>query len=231
MFAIVDLKLWQWSVRGPRLCLPLRDRQRILEVQQSTTSTFSCKRLTARDQNNHDNRTGIYAFFSVRESGTFLHTISEWFPYHTIPINQDHGKGGLSLRGVAVTTETAITAETVKTATVFLIVLYFVGKQKEGKVLSSTAKTVKTAKAVMKATPLKLNPPFPPAETFQNRVEMALRDADFCLLSWSNVSRTMRHWAQPHLASCISIASANYRIEKPQIPENMQRNRQKIGEK
>ena len=34
---------------------------------------------------------------------------------------QDHGKGGLSLRGVAVTTETAMTAETaktVKTATV-----------------------------------------------------------------------------------------------------------------
>ena len=42
-----------------------------------------------------------------------------------------------------------------------LIVLYFVGQAKEGKVLSRTAKTVKTAKTVMKATPLKLNPPFP----------------------------------------------------------------------
>ena len=30
---------------------------------------------------------------------------------------QDHGKGGLSLRGVAVMTETAMTAKTVKTAT------------------------------------------------------------------------------------------------------------------
>ena len=34
------------------------------------------------------------------------------------PTSQDHGKGGLSLRGVAVMTETAMTAETVKTATV-----------------------------------------------------------------------------------------------------------------
>ena len=34
------------------------------------------------------------------------------------PEIQDHGKGGLSLRGVAVTTETAITAKTVKTVTV-----------------------------------------------------------------------------------------------------------------
>ena len=50
-----------------------------------------------------------------------------------ININQDHGKGGLSLRGVAVMTETAMAAE--------------------------TAKTVKTAKTVMKAAPLELNPP------------------------------------------------------------------------
>ena len=38
-----------------------------------------------------------------------------------VSLNQDHGKGGLSLRGVAVMTETAMTAETaktVKTATV-----------------------------------------------------------------------------------------------------------------
>ena len=35
------------------------------------------------------------------------------FPRHY----QDHGQGGLSLRGVAVTTETATTAETAKTVT------------------------------------------------------------------------------------------------------------------
>ena len=33
------------------------------------------------------------------------------------PLNQDHGKGGLSLRVAAVTTETATTAETAKTVT------------------------------------------------------------------------------------------------------------------
>ena len=73
---------------------------------------------------------------------------------------QDHGKGGLSLRGVAVTTETATTAETAKTVkTVRAASWYCIlwEKQKEGKVLSRTAKTAKT---VMKATPLKLNPPF-----------------------------------------------------------------------
>ena len=67
-------------------------------------------------------------------------------------------KGGLSLRGVAVTTETA---ETVKTVTVVSWHCILWDKQKEGKALSRTAKTVKTAKTVMKATPLKPNPPFP----------------------------------------------------------------------
>ena len=42
-----------------------------------------------------------------------------------------------------------------------LLALYFVGEAKKGKVLSRTAKIVKTTKTVMKATPLKLNPPFP----------------------------------------------------------------------
>ena len=71
-------------------------------------------------------------------------------------------KRGLSLRGVAVTTETAETAKTVKTVTAASRYCFFWwAKQKEGKVLSRTAKTVKTAKTVMKATPLKLNPPFP----------------------------------------------------------------------
>ena len=55
-------------------------------------------------------------------------------------------------------TETAMTAET---ATVASLCCILWDKQKEGKVLSRTAKTVKTAKTVMKATPLKLNPPFP----------------------------------------------------------------------
>ena len=40
-------------------------------------------------------------------------------------INQDVGKGGLSLRGVAVITEIAITSEAAKTVTVCLFVLYF----------------------------------------------------------------------------------------------------------
>ena len=59
---------------------------------------------------------------------------------------QDHGKGGLSLRGVAVTTETATTAETVKTVTAASWCCFFYETQKEGKVLCRTAKTVKTAK-------------------------------------------------------------------------------------
>ena len=69
---------------------------------------------------------------------------------------QDVGKGGLSLRGVAVTTETATTAETtktVKTVTVASLSCILKDERKEGKVLSGTVKTV------MKATPLKLNPP------------------------------------------------------------------------
>ena len=58
-------------------------------------------------------------------------------------------------------TETAMAAETAKTATFASLCCIFLDKQKEGKVLSRTAKTVKTAKTVMKATPPKLNPPFP----------------------------------------------------------------------
>ena len=73
-------------------------------------------------------------------------------------IGQDERKGGLSLRGVAVMTETAMTAET---ATVASLCSILQDKQKGGKVLSRTAKTVKTAKTVMKATPPKLNPPSP----------------------------------------------------------------------
>ena len=57
-------------------------------------------------------------------------------------------------------TETAMTAETVKNRHGCLIVQHFVGQAKEGKALSGTAKTVRTTKTVMKATPLKLNPPF-----------------------------------------------------------------------
>ena len=82
---------------------------------------------------------------------------------------QDHGKGGLSLRGVAVTTETATTAETAKTVKTVTVVSWHCilwDKQKEGKVLFRTAKTVKTAKTVMKATPLKTNPPFPSSLQF-----------------------------------------------------------------
>ena len=74
------------------------------------------------------------------------------------------GKGGVkfwspppsvSSRGVPVMTETAIpagTTETHKTATVASLPCVWLGKQKEGKVLSRTAEAVKTAKAVMKAT-------------------------------------------------------------------------------
>ena len=61
-------------------------------------------------------------------------------------------------------TETAMiveTAKTVKTATVASLCCIVLILQTEGKVLSRTAKTVKTAKTVMKATPLKLNPPSP----------------------------------------------------------------------
>ena len=68
--------------------------------------------------------------------------------------SQDHGKGGLRLRGVVVTTGTATTAETAKTVS-WHCVLW--DKQMDGKVLFRTAKTVKTAKTVMKAIP-PLNP-------------------------------------------------------------------------
>ena len=66
---------------------------------------------------------------------------------------QDVGKGGLSLRGVAVTTKTAMTAKTAKTIKIVTVALYpgildFVGQakglSKEGKALSRTAKTAKT---------------------------------------------------------------------------------------
>ena len=89
-----------------------------------------------------------------------------WVPRFSVqvPKNQDDGKAGLGLRGVAVTTETAITAKnakTVKTVTVASLSCILKDQRKEGKVFSRTAETVKTAKTVMKATPLKLNPPFP----------------------------------------------------------------------
>ena len=69
---------------------------------------------------------------------------------------QDDGKGGLSFRGVGVTTETPITTKTVTVASLScngcLFLLYFQkDQQKEGKVFSSTATTV------IKATPLNLN--------------------------------------------------------------------------
>ena len=86
-------------------------------------------------------------------------------PLFAVPaLSQNDGKGGLSLRGVAVATETATTAENRQNRQNRHgrpWALYLQGKQKEGKVLPRTAKTVKTAKNVMKATPLKLNPPFP----------------------------------------------------------------------
>ena len=50
--------------------------------------------------------------------GIFLEDFHNCIPF---PKNQDHGKGGLSLGGVAVMTEnamTATTAKTVETATV-----------------------------------------------------------------------------------------------------------------
>ena len=42
-------------------------------------------------------------------------------PYD-VPFCQDDGKGGLSLRGVAITTETATTAETAKTVKTVTVV-------------------------------------------------------------------------------------------------------------
>ena len=54
-------------------------------------------------------------------------------------------------------TKTAITADTAKTVTVASPFLILKDKQQEGKVLSRTAKT---DKPVMKATPLKTQPPF-----------------------------------------------------------------------
>ena len=73
-------------------------------------------------------------------------------------------KGGLTWRGAAFMTETAMaveTARTVKTATFASLCCILKDKHKQDRVLSRTAKTVKTAKTIMKATPLKLNRPFP----------------------------------------------------------------------
>ena len=95
--------------------------------------------------------TGFYLLGPVRvrlvPSGSPKHMISRDFYQILTRFYQDDEKGGLSLRGVAVTTETATTAETAKTVTAAS--------------WHWTAKTVKTAKTVMKATPLKPNPPFP----------------------------------------------------------------------
>ena len=70
---------------------------------------------------------------------------------------QDVGKGGLSLRGVAVTAETATTAETAKTVkTVTAASWYCILKAKleGGKVPPTTATMVKT----VSLPPLELNP-------------------------------------------------------------------------
>ena len=94
--------------------------------------------------------------------------VSQWPRAHCHSLVQDleelqhDGKGGLSLRGGG-RTETATTAETAqkkKKATVTVASWYCIlqDQQKEGKVLSRTAETVKTAKTVMKASPLKLSP-------------------------------------------------------------------------
>ena len=59
-------------------------------------------------------RKGIARYGGVSRSGAAKYIL---YPCERDK-TQDDGKGGLSLRGVAVTTKTAITAETAKTVTV-----------------------------------------------------------------------------------------------------------------
>ena len=68
-----------------------------------------------------------------QEPETNRHILS--LNFSKFQLGQDHEKGGLSLRGAAVMTETAMTAETAKTVKNYrgcLIVLYFVGQAKRG---------------------------------------------------------------------------------------------------
>ena len=78
-----------------------------------------------------------------------MHIASDRTTHPPPPFRMPQKKGGLSLRGTRV----AVTTETAKTVTVVSWHCILQDKQKEGKVLSRTAKTVKTAKTVMKANP------------------------------------------------------------------------------
>ena len=106
---------------------------------------------------------------------------------------QDDEKGGLGLRGVPVTTKTATTAETaktVKTATVASLCCILKDMQQEGKVLSRTAKTV------MKATPLKPNPPFPSSRVFSEQLselEIPFSEYEIPFSEWPLTTWSMRN--------------------------------------
>ena len=76
-------------------------------------------------------------------------------------IYQDVGTGGVELKGGSGHDPNRHNRRNCQNRHGRLFELYFVGQANERKVLSRTSKTVKTAKTVMKATPLKLNPPFP----------------------------------------------------------------------
>ena len=117
-------------------------------------------------------------------------------------------EGGWSLTGVAVTTETAITAETVKTVTVASLSCTLWDKQKEGRMLLRAAKPVETTKAIMKPTPLNSNPLVRPPATsviltslcshFFCLVAFLLTDGAcllvieaFCRAEWENASKPL----------------------------------------
>ena len=71
---------------------------------------------------------------------------------------QDHGKGGLSLRGVAFMTVVAVLENTLPS---FCLSYKIQHNEATVAVLTVLAVSAAMAVSVMTATPLKLNPPFP----------------------------------------------------------------------
>ena len=78
-----------------------------------------------------------------------------------VSIVQDHGKGGLSLRGAAFMTVLAVLTVLESTLPPFCFSYKMQYQEAAVAVLTVLAVSAVTAVSVVTATPLKLNPPFP----------------------------------------------------------------------
>ena len=76
----------------------------------------------------------------------------------SLELSQDHGKGGLSLRGVAFMTVLAVLQSTLPSFCFSHKIQY---QEAALAVLTVLAVSAVMAVSVVTATPLKLNPPFP----------------------------------------------------------------------